>query len=677
MRWVPSFFLVGVLGLGLSIHTQKVCWADGYEVASRHSLMLNAASHPVLGNGSMGFLFTEPGDSKSFLSGILRGEQWVTSPANEPIPAVRAELLHAEVDITPGSPDTPSLPPFLTGSIYRLDENAILNRFAASDRSLSATVTISPTRNLLILSGKSTFPVDVRIKISIPEPPLADPAPLAATEVRQASVAVLSLVQSLPRQESFGAGITLSEGTFEKQADGRTWVGTIRTAAEWRAQVIITSQDDNRPLMASTAAEAGILAGSPEDFFHQERKGWWRKYWNQSMVDFQGSTHPIATKLERLWVFLLHGMATHAGGTFPPGDAGFTSDFHGGRPWHSVLWPEFRGWLHTNHAGDIRCLCYASMLPERDTVPSSTPQNLIPSECGSDGIGSQDLDELAERLMEIGLVRSGQPWNEKGWLFSTLPWMHNHPLYVQARPEDSATIYPYLFRNASMAEQVLSVTGESSDPSLRPYLLSSIGSAYSIAERNQIDGPTRRRWKDILDKHGVAIDSATGTAVGGFPDVSGLFAPYPTLSQVEPALEAISITPSGLLPDGNGRPSVLKTGWWLGILADLLVREAGGVIQVLPDFQSEGEWTIHFQNIGTAQGIMILSATLRKGVLDSFILQSVTGGKVRLSLPRTWTSARVALLDDPQTVIEVHAIDGSGFSFSAEKGQTFLIGPVW
>lgn len=74
---------------------------------------------------------------------------------------------------------------------------------------------------------------------------------------------------------------------------------------------------------------------------------------------------------------------------------------------------------------------------------------------------------------------------------------------------------------------------------------------------------------------------------------------------------------------------------------------------------------------------MILSATLRKGVLDSFILQSVTGGKVRLSLPRTWTSARVALLDDPQTVIEVHAIDGSGFSFSAEKGQTFLIGPVW
>lgn len=676
MKWIPHWFPFGCVVLCLLTPLLGAQGLDGYEIASRHSLMLNAASHPVIGNGAMGLLITEPGDSKCFLKGILRGEQWVTSETNEPIPAVRVELLNAEVNITPSSPETPSLPPFLTGSIFRLNENAILNRFAASDRSLAATVTVSPTRNLLILSGKSTFPVDVQIRITVPEPPLADPALLAATTTQQASNAILSLVQSLPRQESFGVGVAVSKGVVEKGADARTWIGTSRQTLDWRIQILITSQEDTRPLLSSTATAAGILAASAEEFFHRERRNWWEQYWNRSLVEFQGSTHPMATKLERLWVFLQHGMATHAGGTFPPGDAGFTDDFHGGRPWHSVLWPEYRGWLHTHHARDIGCFCYASLLPERD-IKDSSSEFLIPSECGPDGIGNQDLEGLADQLGELGLVETGRPWNEKGLLIATLPWLFNHPLYTKDRPEDSATIYPFLFRNASAAERILSMTQETQDATLQPYLLSAVGSAYSIAEEAQIDGPARKRWREILERYGIRIDSTTGTNLQEFPSVAGRFNPYPDLHQVEAAFADLSMAAGGLLLNAGGRPSVLKTGWWLGILADLLVREVDGIIQVLPDFQSKGEWTIHFQKIGTAQGVLISSATLRKGVLDSIILQSVSGGKVTLALPGTWSSARVALLDDPQTTIQVHTANGKAFSFETEEGQTFLIGPVW
>jgi hypothetical protein len=83
----------------------------------------------------------------------------------------------------------------------------------------------------------------------------------------------------------------------------------------------------------------------------------------------------------------------------------------------------------------------------------------------------------------------------------------------------------------------------------------------------------------------------------------------------------------------------------------------------------------------------VVSASMRKGVLDSFLLRSLVGGNLRLELPRGWSSAQVARVDEAQETIEIKRLPNGEaeknkeapgvIEFQTEAGGSYLIGPVW
>ncbi len=672
LRWCSGILLV------LSCQTSLA--APGYDVAMRHAVNLSQNSAPVVGNGEVGCLLRSPAGSRSFLEGTVTGEHWKCSPSDRAVPAERVSLLGLTLEIQPVDPAVPSLPPFLMGAVYRLDQNLITNRFQTGNQVLSATFTVAPTRNLFVLSGKSSFPVNLKMTATIPDPGLAETYLFSASGCVEGNRASFALTQDLPRMESFGVALRATGGPVRPATLERGISLEMPGTQNWLILLQITSLQDNLPLLPVTLAEAKSLAATPEASLTQERIEWWRLFWNHSVLDMQGSTHPDATLLERTMVCLQHGMATHTRGRFPPGDCGLGEQHEGGRPWHSTLWPLYRGWILTGHVDQVNCLGYPLLLPEQETLPSREAQALLPSESGPDAVPSASAEALGEALLEIGLVSDQYPWNETGRLFSTIPLLQSLPNLMENRPEEASAVYPFLFRNANRAMAILSATDALTqlDPSLIPHLSMAVKGALDVAAEIEIDAPTRKKWMACLEA--VRAQAGQGKNWPDFDQIRHLPDTVAGIGQVEGFLAwfaAQQTAPEGVLLNSAGGRSLLKTGWALGKLVDLLLKENNGVYHLLPGLTPDGSWSLQWENIGLEDGSLIPALTLERGILDSFLLRPARNGPVRFGLPPNWTSAKVAMIGPSQEAIEVKTTPERVAEFTGKSGQDYLVGPVW
>lgn len=672
LRWC-----IGVL---LVLLPSKTYAADGYEVASRHPVNLGRNSSPVVGNGEVGCLLRSPSDSRSFIEGTLAGEHWECAAPGSKLPAERAKLLELKMEVLPVDPSIPSLPGFLAGAVYRLDENRITNRFQTSDRILSASFTVAPTRNLFVISGKSRFPVHLKLTAVIPEPGLAEAYPFSASSSVSDSTGSFAMVQDLPRMESFGVAVHASGGRIQSTTLERGISVELQESQSWLVLLQITSLQDNLPLLPVTMAEAKILATIQEADLTHERILWWRDFWNRSVLDLQGSTHPGASLLERVMVCLQHGMATHARGRFLPADCGLGEQRHGGRPWHSTLWPLYRGWILTHHADQVNCLGYPILFPEQEERSTMEPQALLPSEAGPDGIPSASTEALGEALLEIGLVSEQYPWNETGRLFSTIPLIQSLPAVMRSRPDEASAVYPFLFRNANRAMEILSASSSHShlDLSLIPHLCMAVKGALEVASEIEIDAPSRGKWMACLEL--VRGAAGKGKDWPDFDEIREIPSTLEEIDGVEGFLTWFSTqqtAPEGVLLNTSGGRSLLKTGWILGKLAGILLNEKDGVYHLLPGFIPDGTWSLQWENIGLEDGSLVPALTLKKGVLDSFLIRPARNGVVRFKLPPNWTSAKVALIGPSQEAVQAKTGSDGVAEFTAEAGQDYLVGPVW
>lgn len=671
----PWGWCAGVL---LFLHAIGSQATDGFSVAVRHAVSLKANSAPVVGNGEVGCLLRSSEASRTFLEGTLTGEHWKCFSPGLDTPAERALLLKFGVEVQAVDPAIPPLPGFLAGAVYRLDENLVANRFQTNDRILSATFTVSPTRNLFILSGKSSFPVNLKMTAMIPDPGLAGTSPFPASSCITNTSLSLALTQDLPRMESFGVAIHASGGKVQSATAVRGFTIGVQEARQWLILIRITSLQDNLPLLPITLAEARNMAATQEVDLSRERTGWWQTYWNQSLLDLQGSMNPNAVVLERAMVWLQHGLATHARGRFPPGDSGLGKPRSGGRPWHSTLWPLYRGWIAAHHSDEVNCLGYPLLIGEREKLTGT--EALLASECGPDGIPALDSEALGEALMETGLVSEQYAWNENGRLFSTIPLLQSLPDMMRNRPEVASAVYPFLFRNANRAMEILSTTGTLAqlDPSLIPHLCLAVEGALEVADSIEIDAPTRRKWLACLAT--VRTQLGRGQDWPSWDEIRFLPDTLEGLGEVEGFLKWFSVqqaAPEGVLLNAAGGRSLLKTGWALGELIDLLVTRKEGVYHLLPGIPPDGTWSLQWENIGLEDGCTIPALTLDKGIMDSFLIRPAHNGPVRFMLPPNWTSAKVALIGPSQEGILVKISPERIAEFPGESGQDYLVGPVW
>lgn len=672
LTWIP--------GILIFLATMDSWAGEGFEVASRHSIHLNKNSTPVVGNGEVGCLLESSSSRSSFFMGSIHGEHWNCSPAGVDLPARRVEILKIQMDIQPVDTTIPSLPGFLAGAVYKVDENVITNRFQTSDRVLSASFTLDPTQNLFVISGKSSFPVNLNLVTIIPDPDTAETYLFSASSSVSEKNASYALTQDLPRMESFGIAVHASGGTIQSSTLERGIRLKIGESQEWLILLRVISLQDNPPLLPEALAEARAMAATSEAALTSKRIGWWKDFWNRSVLDMQGSTHLGATQLERIMVWLQHGMVTHTRGRFPPGDCGFGEQRNGGRPWHSTLWPLYRGWILTHHADQIHCLGYPLLFPEQGENHPSSSQAFLPTECGPDAVPSASTEALGEALLEVGLISDQYPWNETGRLFSTIPLIQSLPGFKESHPEGASAVYPFLFRNANRAMEILSTSGALShlDPTLIPHLCMAVKGALEAAAEIEIDGPSRVQWmaclKSIRTHQGKGKDWPDINEISHLPDT------LPGIDQIDGFLEWFStqqMAPEGVLLNASGGRSLLKTGWTLGKLVDLLVREKEGVYQLLPGFTTDGTWSLQWENISLEDGCVVPALTLKNGILDSFLLRPSRNGPIRFVLPSNWASAKVAAIGPSQEALVVKTDQGRIAEFAAEAGQDYLIGPVW
>ena len=672
LPWLP--------GILICLATMDSWGAEGFEVASRHSINLNKTSTPVVGNGEVGCLLESSSSQSSFFMGSIHGEHWNCSPAGVGLPAHRVEILQIQMDIQPADPTIPSLPGFLAGAVYKVDENVITNRFQTSDRVLSASFTLDPTHNLFVISGKSSFPVNLNLLTMIPDPDTAETDLFSASSSVSEKNASFALTQDLPRMESFGVAVHVSGGIIQSSTLERGIQLKIGESQEWLILLRVTSLQDNLPLLPVTLAEAKAMAATSEAALTSKRIRWWKDFWNSSVLDMRGSSHSGATQLERIMVWLQHGMVTHARGRFPPGDCGFGEQRNGGRPWNSTLWPLYRGWILTHHADQIHCLGYPLLFPEQVENHTGSSQAFLPTECGPDAVPSASTEALGEALLEIGLISEQYPWNETGRLFSTIPLIQSLPGLKESHPEGASAVYPFLFRNANKAMEILSTSGALSnlDPSLVPHLGMAVKGALDAATEIEIDGPSRVKWVACLEA--VRTHLGKGKDWPRLSEISHLPDTLEGIDHVDGFLDWFStqqMAPEGVLLDASGGRSLLKTGWALGKLVDLLVRERNGVYQLLPGMTTEGTWSLQWENISLEDGCMVPALTLNNGILDSFLFRPSRTGPMRFVLPSNWASAKVAAIGPSQEALVVKTGPDRIAEFAAEAGQDYLIGPVW
>lgn len=658
--------------------------SDGFEVAGRHSLVLSGESSVVLGNGSVGCLVLPPSEDRAFLEGTLIGEHWrIAGPNEEATPAFRVILARLRVELAPNDSSLPPIPPFLPGALLRRDENLIMSRLSGSGQTLAATFTVQPTRNLFILRAASNFPVSASVSVDIPEIVTPQGETVSATREVSGTRGLLALTQPLPRLESFGLAVAVQGATVTTATSARGGRVALNNASEWDLRLEVVPQDEAAPLRAKTLAAAREIASLTREGLADHRRRPWREFWTRSVVDFSGSTAPEAREMENAWARLNHALAIQAGGSIPPADCGFGAPRNGGRIWNSVLWPLYRGWLLSNHAEDVRCLDY----PRLFTFPEgsdSSDQPLLSSESGPDGVSPERVESLATALAKIGLVTEGVEWDERGRLFSTIPLLVTLPSVLQERDERVENVYPFLFRNANHAARILAATGEELDHDFQMHLLASIEAALKVAEKIGIDRKARERWQEVVEntRKSLAPDDLEGAA-DNLRLLGGREAPG-TLEQFTHWLSGRRFAPEGTLLNEKGERSLLATGWALSRLLALLLHEERGTIRLLPGIPMDGAWSVQAQGLSTSSGVEIGSLTLKRGVLDPFLLRAGREGSLRVVLPRGWSSARVARVDEPHPVEDLRVItesqggeDRKLIQFTVKEGGGYLVGPVW
>lgn len=663
------------LFLALLFSTTSALSFDGYDLAARHSLILDPTASPVLGNGEVGMTLIPTPTELQFLTGSVVGEHWLVPTSTSELTA-RAVLAEIEIDIAPLDSSRPQLPSFLAGSRYRMHDNALTNTFIAGDAVLSATLAIEPTRNLFVLSGQSNFPVRLKATLRIPETGMEHSPILESTRTTAAEGDYLILAQSLPWQESFGVGLVLQGGNVTAATAERGWTAELHDVQRWRILLQISPLVEPLPLLNTTLAEARVAAASSESLLRQNRTEGWQRFWARSIVDCSGSSSAEAETLEKLWVHLHHGLATHAAGGFPPADSGVGPLRSGGRFWNSTLWPIYRAWVQTDHTDDIRCLGYPLFL-----TPSSEPTDTSPilaSESGAYGHASANLEGLMNALSDTGLVTDSASWNEQGRLFSTLPLILSTPPYRNDTRNQAAAIYPFLMQNADRAAAALvAMASGETDQELVPHLVLAVESAFRIAESIQIDPRKRSEWKAILD----GLPESPIDELARIPlDDERL-----TLRNVLSDIADRGMSPEGLVRNQRGKPSVLATGMALNRLVSLLIREQDGRIELLPGIPVTGAWTLHLEDFTLLSGFRLVSLNVRNGVFGFFLIRSHEGGTLSLKMPPGWSSAQVAEMGEEQRMVTVTLDKTTGTDsdstgtvrFETRAGQDYLVGPVW
>lgn len=136
-------------------------------------------------------------------------------------------------------------------------------------------------------------------------------------------------------------------GTVERRVNGNTYFATVDQALSSSAPHIFYLS--TRPGEASLeftlqfSAKPNLIKKSATTVFDASTAHW-RKFWSESAaVDFSGSTHPLAAKLEERIILSRYLMAVQMAGDVPPQESGLTCSTWYGKHHTEMLW-----W-HTAH----------------------------------------------------------------------------------------------------------------------------------------------------------------------------------------------------------------------------------------------------------------------------------------------------------------------------------------
>jgi hypothetical protein len=210
-------------------------------------------------------------------------------------------------------------------------------------------------------------------------------------------------------------------------------------------------------------------------------------------------------------------------------------------------------------------------------------------------------------------------------------------------------------------------------------------SAVDMAQDIQIDAPARRKWQACLQRMNPAT---TGQSLRIPVD---LYAFEPVGASAEWSLQRFHdwVNAAGMAPEGTlltqaGERSILQTGVALGRLMELLIRETfPGTsnpiprLTFFPGILLDGSWNVHWQNLGTLQGVIVTSLTVKHGVCDSIVLKTLFKGPLQIDLPQSWSSAQIAELSGAPGLVSVRSIDSQTIEFDCRTDGSYLIGPVW
>ena len=676
--------------------------AEGAEIAERHPVILDRSSETVLGNGRIGCHIQSASESSSFLQARFLGEQWLRSEPGEKgksAPAARVPLADLALHLAlSNDPSVESL---------RLTDGAVLSRanqkLAKSARlgskTLSASVILAPTENMVLVSVESDGTFDAKISITIPNGGVSAHRFEQGLPDKPSDGALLAAMgQTLPLGESFGVGLMASGGAIRVATSSRGWDLECSSTANLHLRIVFTGEEEGETLLQSASRRIEVVAATEEARLLENITAWWSLFWDRSILDLSGSTDPAAKELERCWIDANHALAVHARGTFPPTEGGFWNLEGGGRAWHPTLWMLYSGWIFSNHAADIGCLLYPLDFDSMEADSRSHPlEPLLPLESGPDGVptdafvipakaGIHDeaADRIARRLEEAVGVSSA---DLTGPLFSAVPLLAAYYETGGGPWETVAGLYPFLKANADLAARILCDSWEEpARPARVRHLLIAIETARRIAERIRVDRPAREKWEGCLDDipsfqalkdHPFPIGELLTSGRNG--DAS---------SRAEEWIGWVGRQPrasDGVFLATDGTPSLIKTGWVLRKLVDLFFSEEGGVLRILPGVPMDGSWSVRVERLSTPSGFALLSLSMRKGVVDSFLLRSGFGGICRLELPPGWSSGRVAHVGDLHEPVELDREEEISrgdatrkvIDFQTEGGEEYLIGPVW
>jgi len=649
--------------------------ADGFEIARRHPVLIEAASSLVLGNGAIGCRPSAATESECFLKAQVVGEHWLFSEEgsdSETASAKRVPLADLSVRVGPSASfDGASALRLADGADYSLSEGVLSNQWETDSGRLAADLTVAPTQNVVFFSVTSEFPVPLSFEVTVPpETMSAGSSPsLAVVPSGTASRPFPVILQELPEGESYGIASIATSASVSASTREQGWRIDCAASQRFECAFCFTEPEEGQSLFEATVDQTTSFAQLEPSDFAPTRSRWWPEFWGRSLLDLTGSEDPRAEVLERLWVGAHHALAVHARGMFPPDDSGYWLVGADGHLRRDTLWFLYGGWCFSSHGEDIRCLSY-------------------PLSMGSEEAMAQSGGSLDKSLPELFHPVPGPKRYFEGFFFSSIPLLAVYGGSNGGTHHELAAVYPYLRSNANAAMEILSSSRERELPAgLVPHLHIAIQVALETARSLRVDTPAAERWQDCLDRldKGSQTPASLLTLSDSLEAVEGgvlSASPEETLRW----LVRQSPTPEGILLTEAGVPSLVKTGAALRRILELVFSDRGGVIRFLPGIPSTGDWSVRLERLNVPSGFSLLSLTMRRGVVDPFLLQSHLEGVCRLELPMGWKSARVALVGGPSDVPEVElrpepsespTPGGTVVSFNAKGEGVYLVGPVW